>query len=603
MEAITLSWDNPMCKTGAVASTPLQEAAKVNCRTGVSQDERGANDVTKTLSVSFNMNQGKACEDTVNGNTRYVPCINTNKRCVTTECMKSRDALNQIAFNAVQDAIETAKNYCDPRTMYPKNSNKPEGEEGWLACKNFEVSSDLKGLSFDDIEWAWEVKDQSEETTYGYAQGTLMWVAKMDVGRASDAATLRTILGSPAVKFPETCKAALVKAAGSTDALVRQKFQKTADYANSAESDGYFEFGPGVNGQIGLRAPNAMRFGEFVEDGEKLTYTTPAPNDDEKQSPTDQNNDDRVDNTDGKFTMDEIEPYPTLQADIASWTVGNQIQWEDVDLEAETKFRVAGSVGKLDEMVVRYTELASVLGGMATTIDNSINKVTDQLALPQKADGVQDELNSRKNKLRAAKTDVQKKKTFVDGQLRNKAYEAGLLGSSGSSSTADSSAKDKAEEKVEAAAMKQEQECVDQTSQECKDATDELEKATKALTDATKAFEAAQAALDAAAGSSLNQGTLIGVVVAIVAVLLIAGAVAYLVVKKNRGGGARQYRNHPTTQQNPAYEAPKGGPQQGGQQQQQQRQQQRQPQQKKGPNVQQQGQRKVLVLDPYGNDA
>jgi hypothetical protein len=301
--------------------------------------------------------------------------------------------------------------------------------------------------------------------------------------------------------------------------------------------------------------------------------------------------------------MDEIEPYPTLQADIASWTVGNQIQWVDVNLEEETKFRVAGSVGKLDEMVVRYTELASVLGGMATTIDNSIKKVTDQLALPQKADGVQDELNSRKNKLRAAKTDVQKKKTFVDGQLRNKAYEAGLLGSSGSSSTADSSAKDAAEGKVEAAAIKQEAECSDRNSQECKDAEEELEKARKELETATQAYKDAQAALDAASGSSLNQGTLIGVVVAIVAVLLIAGAVAYLVVKKNRGGGARQYRNHPTTQQNPAYEAPKGGAQQGGQQQQQQRQQQRQPQQKKGPNVQQQGQRKVLVLDPYGNDA
>merc|ERR1711968_361507 len=130
-------------------------------------------------------------------------------------------------------------------------------------------------------------------------------------------------------------------------------------------------------------------------------------------------------------------------------------------------------------MVDRYTELASILGNMATTIDNSIKRLTDQFTEKNKDDGVQDEMNTRKNKMRAAKTDVQKKKTFVDGQLKSKAYEAGLLGASDSSSTA-----------------------------------------------------------DGAAGPALNQGTLIGVIVAIVAVLLIAGAVAYLVVKKNRGGGA-----------------------------------------------------------------
>merc|ERR1712086_495609 len=96
---------------------------------------------------------------------------------------------------------------------------------------------------------------------------------------------------------------------------------------------------------------------------------------------------------------------------------------------------------------------------------------------------------------------------------------------------------------------------------------------------------------DTAAASS-SQGTLIGVIVAIVVVLGMAGAVAFLVVKKN-GGSPKQYRNHPTTQQNPAYEAPRGGPagvQKGGAA-------------KPKQNVQQQGQRKVLVLDPYGNDA
>jgi len=544
MDAVTLSWDNPMCKSGATPVTQLEKAAQSACKTGLSVDDQGANDENQVLSIAFIMNQGKACMD----DGRMSPCINTNKRCVTTECTLNRDAINEITVSAIKNAVNAAKSECDPRTRWPQNAPgfdknaQAEGEEGWNNCKNFQVGS-LGNLAMSDFTWAWEVKSQADGGTFGYSQGAIQWIAKIDVGSKDDSATLRTILGTNAIDFMGVCKAAFLSGAGDVDSLIAQKFEKTAEYAS--ESTSLFEFGPGVNGQMGLnRAPGAVRFGEFIDGGDKYVYTTPAPSDEDPNTggvaPGD---DDKYDSTDGKFTMDEIAAFPELPADVAVWTDDGAIQWVSNYLIEKTKLREAATLDEIGDMVADLTVLASHLGTMASDIDATSNLITTQLTMPQKADGVQEELNVRKNQLRTADRLVASMKIYADTELGNKDFEISIksaqLGVDGDASTADGS------------------------------------------------------------GGGMSQGTLIGVIVGIVVVLGMAVAVAFLVIKKSRGA-PKQYRNHPTTQQNPAYEAPKGGKGPGGKggkapsNGQPPRQQ---------PNVQQQGQRKVLVLDPYGNDA
>merc|ERR1712127_189775 len=293
-----------------------------------------------------------------------------------------------------------------------------------------------------------------------------------------------------------------------------------------------FAFGPGINGYVGLeRAPGAIRFGEFVDGGEKYVYTTPAPNDEASQSGASTgggDDDDDYDSTDGQFTMDEIADFPDLPADIATWQDG-VLEWVAEYALTKPTLRSAADLEAIGDMVAGWTKLTGSLGQMATDIDNTIKVINKQLTMAQQADGVKEELNKRKSQLRTATSVVGQMKIFADNEIKNKDFEMKIKGGSSSSSTIGD---------------------------------------------------------DGAAGG-MNQGALIGVIAAIVVVLGMAGAVAFLVIKKNRGV-PKQYRNHPTTQQNPAYEAPKAGAQRGAP-----------PKQ----NVQQQGQRKVLVLDPYGNDA
>merc|ERR1719272_2547790 len=139
---------------------------------------------------------------------------------------------------------------------------------------------------------------------------------------------LRTIIGAASVDIVSICAAEFMKAAPNVDSLIVQKFEMTADYAATATT--LFTFGPGINGYVGLeRAPGAIRFGEFVDDGEKYVYTTPAPNDEGSQSGPDTGgggNTDDYYSTDGKFTMDEIADFPDLPADVATWKDG-VIEW------------------------------------------------------------------------------------------------------------------------------------------------------------------------------------------------------------------------------------------------------------------------------------
>jgi hypothetical protein len=90
--------------------------------------------------------------------------------------------------------------------------------------------------------------------------------------------------------------------------------------------------------------------------------------------------------------------------------------------------------------------------------------------------------------------------------------------------------------------------------------------------------------------STIKTGAAVGVLIAL---LIVMGAVAFLIVQKNRRGKPRrQQLGRPGEQSNPAYEpgnAPQNAPAA-----------QRKP---SGGDVIQQGQRKVLVLDPYGDQA
>lgn len=547
MDAITLSWDNPMCKQDAVPTTPSERAAKASCKTGLGTDDVGANDENKILSVSLNMVQGKACAGEKEGS--FAPCINTNKRCVTTECTKNRDALNKIAYDAIVSAVKDAKNVCDPRTMWKKNSGKPEGEEGWESCSNFNVG-DLTSLSMDAIEWAWSVKDQTEGSTAGNAQGTIQWIAKIDVGSPASAATLRTIMGTAKVDILEVFTAEFKKAASNQDSLIVQKFEKVAKFIETSSS---FAFGPGLNSKVGLdRAPGAIRFGAFVDDGDAYVYTTPAPNDEVPAGTGGGGGGgtDDYDSTDGKFTMDEINDFPQLPAAVAKWnedctdmtgddpaectTAAGETQcclvWTSEYALTKPTLRSADDAEGIGSMVTILTQLTADLGQMATEIDKAEKTISQQTTTSNKEPGVQEALELRKQQLRDALAAVKAMKTYADSEIKGKDFELKILASGSTDGGGDAASGDK--------------------------------------------------------------GTLIGVIVAIVVVLGMAGAVAFLVVKKN-SGSPKQYRNHPTTQQNPAYEAPRGGPagaQKGGAA-------------KPKQNVQQQGQRKVLVLDPYGNDA
>lgn len=401
----------------------------------------------------------------------------------------------------------------------------------------------------------WRVVSQRRSrraSTSGEAQDTIIFIARVKAQSPADAATLRTIISTASMQFPETLKAEFVKAASTVDELIAPEFEKVSEFTTYPNNN--FNFGPGVSGSIGLdRKPDAVRFGDF----EGASYTTPVPDDTAVEYVL--GDDDVVSQNTGnnneELTMEDVGSlalYDELTMSAATLT-DDGFEWSAVNAALfEKKTLTLKIPAEILALQAEFEEVETVLPQLEVELNELKKTVNSQQTRSLKGDGVATQLNTQLATINNAIAEVKKKMEYTKQQIRNADTALSFAGGSTSDGTVNST--------------------------------------------------------DTKSGSN----TTIIIIIGVVLVMAIVGAIVFVVMRNNNNNGPRHYQNHPTTHQNPAYAA---GPGQGGQPQQQQQQQQR-PQgaqrpagarpagagQKK-PNVQQQGQRKVLVLDPYGNDA
>lgn len=125
--------------------------------------------------------------------------------------------------------------------------------------------------------------------------------------------------------------------------------------------------------------------------------------------------------------MDDVASFPALPEDVAVWDDAGAIDWKSDYAITKTKLRAATSMEQLCTMVDDIAALATALSNMSSAIAFTSTKIADQLASQsRKADGVQEELDVRKNQLRTADQLIASMKIYADTELENKDFETSI---------------------------------------------------------------------------------------------------------------------------------------------------------------------------------
>lgn len=522
-DARTLAWDNPMCKEGAVAVTDYDLARQRACP-AQSKDQVEGNTEQSVLSMEFEVNQGKPCFDSEE-TAKPVPCINTNKRCITSVCRANRDAFNRVTFAALQNIIAAAGSVCDPRTRYAAGNSKAQGQEGWVECTNYQVGA-LSNLQMSDIQWGWKTMDNNGFS--GEAQLDINFIAKVSAPSTADSATLRTIISATDMDFPGVLTAAFrATVSAGLNATIADAFATVNNWLGTAGNS--FDFDT-----------EQIRFGEFSD----TTYTTP-PSDDTDVVYNLGDDDALVTPTaapSSQITLDQVPSLSLEDGGIAYYDSATKtFMWSDTAASTMKLKTLFMKGDEIEESYYLYTELKEELEDLEKTISDKLDENRDLLANSAGQGAGREAVEANQVALTNFKIEIGQEIRNAGTQLSNVETKKGFSGT------------------------------------------------------------------DDPNANKSSSDTVVYIIIGVVLVLCIVGAM--LIIRSRKNGPGRLV-NRPTTHQNPAYEQPKGGagappanaPQgqrpggarpAGA----------KKPAGAQKPNVQHDGQRKVLVLDPYGNDA